>query len=1284
MKRLLTGARKLTLYRPALLVLAVTISLIGGLRLVRSQDPATEPQTKEGKTRPTLIVPGGTVNAGEVIFKPDTDHDGMTDEDEAQNGTNPNDPSDADGDADGDGLTNGDEVAGGSGVNSVDSDGDGVNDGEEVSLGYNPIDANSTPPPSTALASLRVVPNPINLSINTLLGQEPVALRVTGVRTNGTTFDLTGSPTLNFQSLDENVAVVDGGGNVAGTNAGATSIRVASGIVVTNVPVVVTVFSPSMLSELIIPGYANNVDVAGNYAYVAAGSAGLVVVDVNDRSNPVIVATLDTPGNANDIRVVGTRAYVADGTSGLQIIDISTPGSPAILGSLDTPGDADDVVVAGTRAYLADGSAGLRIIDVSTPAAPTTIGSVFTGGSGNGVAVSGDWVVLADGSSIRIIDAAVPASPTVAGIVAVATGFASGALDVEVRDRFAYVATFARGLRLVDFSVPTLPRIVGGADGFDLNDVALANQFALGADFRFTNFLPIFDLADPGSSAYSAGLILPASGAYKGTGLAVTAQHVYLTGTLGNALNNGVSGTTRLFIVAYQAAPAEVTDTGGIAPTVSVDSPQSGESTTEGDTITISMTATDDVKVATVQLIVNGVVVTEDSVAAYNVRYAVPHGVTSLVIEAKAFDVAGNSATSPPVTINVLPDPPPTIAFITPAEGQVLTERQTIFIAADANDNREIAKVVFSVNGTILPNFSFYTVPRFVWSLTFVATATDDFGQTASVTNIVSVVPDPSPTITIIAPAEGTELVQGQVVEFIADASDNTFVSRVEFKINGQVLSDPQAPYRQLYTIPTGTTSLILEATAVDNFDQRTVASRTFTVVTELGTTVIGRVLDTSGQPVSGATARVGQLSVQTGADGNFTIPNVPTAQGGVLVRVTATIGGQPAANASLPTTRVPGGATDVGVITLSTLPAAPTAFGLANYDTDFRPDVFVGYPDRQSLIYSFNGSQFTPNANYLLPYGAVSSGANLESNFGNRHQIFAQLTGRSGSVTDVTFDSGTMQAPATVTTGLDGESEYTAAALDASGPTVNRPVLGFLKNSPGGTLLSVRFGNGAVQGYNDPVFLPVDSAVPLRTLTVADINNDGLMDLIVVKPDTGNGAKLVVYLRTSASTFGSPVESPITLRATVPAKGAVDFVLDSLAGNSNKDIAVLGDDRVRIYQGDGVGGFVSVRDIIIPAGRVANGLTAFDVSNDGRSDIIVTTRNTTTPTNKEGRVYLNTPSGVFLSPTITTYTAPISAGDTRIGVGKWGGISGSFDMVVVDGDAVKIFFDIGPAGGGS
>ena len=101
-----------------------------------------------GRTSTIALIPWGAVNAGPFIFSVDSDHDGMPDEAELQNGTNPNDPFDADADPDGDGLTNGDEVALGTNPNNADSDGDGIDDGTEVQLGYDPKDPASFPPVS--------------------------------------------------------------------------------------------------------------------------------------------------------------------------------------------------------------------------------------------------------------------------------------------------------------------------------------------------------------------------------------------------------------------------------------------------------------------------------------------------------------------------------------------------------------------------------------------------------------------------------------------------------------------------------------------------------------------------------------------------------------------------------------------------------------------------------------------------------------------------------------------------------------------------------------------------------------------------------------------------------------------------------------------------------------------------------------------------------------------------------------------------------------------------------
>src|SRR3989344_7073731 len=80
---------------------------------------------------------------------PDTDGDGFSDGEEVEKGTNPLDPDSHPqptlGDSDGDGLSDIEEQQLGTDPNNPDTDGDGFSDGEEVEKGTDPLDSNSNP-----------------------------------------------------------------------------------------------------------------------------------------------------------------------------------------------------------------------------------------------------------------------------------------------------------------------------------------------------------------------------------------------------------------------------------------------------------------------------------------------------------------------------------------------------------------------------------------------------------------------------------------------------------------------------------------------------------------------------------------------------------------------------------------------------------------------------------------------------------------------------------------------------------------------------------------------------------------------------------------------------------------------------------------------------------------------------------------------------------------------------------------------------------------------------------
>ena len=99
-----------------------------------------------------------------------------------------------------------------------------------------------------------------------------------------------------------------------------------------------------------------------NYAYLAAGNAGLRVIDISNPATPQEVGFFSTPwdAQARDVAVSGTYAYLADW--GLRVIDISNPAKPQEVSYYSTTGWAESVAISDGLIYVADGPGGLFIL----------------------------------------------------------------------------------------------------------------------------------------------------------------------------------------------------------------------------------------------------------------------------------------------------------------------------------------------------------------------------------------------------------------------------------------------------------------------------------------------------------------------------------------------------------------------------------------------------------------------------------------------------------------------------------------------------------------------------------------------------------------------------------------------------------------------------------------------------------------------------------------------------------------------------------------------------------
>ncbi|MCF6212304.1 MAG: Ig-like domain-containing protein, partial [Gammaproteobacteria bacterium] len=607
----------------------------------------------------------------------DADGDGLPDDYERDNGLDPNDPIDAFEDKDKDGLSNLDEFNAGTDPNLADTDADGINDGEEltagedgfitdplladsdgdglsdlieITVGSDPNDRNDTNF-ADALSSISSTPLNVVMTFNGIDSETSTQLTITGVLIDGSQIDLTDSATgTTYASSD--LSIVSFGinnGELFAGQAGTAVVTVTNNGQTLAVNVTVKQFEATALSAISIPGYANNVDVSGDYAFVAAGAAGLQVVDVADREAPVVVAALDTDGTAIDIRVVGNLAYIADGDSGLKIIDVTDPLAPALLGSLDTAGVTQDLKVDLEYAYLANGSAGMEIVDISNPEAPLSIATLENLGTVYGVDVEGDRAVLVAGSALIVVDTSDKSSPTRLGSVNIGP-----VKDVALNGNYAHVAAYSSGYRVVDISLPMVPRITGGDASIAPRDVALTRNFAFYAEQLFPNVVAFVNVFDPENPIFQGTINLSPFGDYAGTGIALDASYAYITEeSFVVTRDYGATGNTKLFIAQYR----DLNDNNGVSPTVTITTPADGQVVVEGRRLIVSANAADDIAVAQVNFRVNGEVVFRDTTSPYQFAMTVPSGgVTELSLQTTAVDLGGNTGDSAIVTLQVQPD----------------------------------------------------------------------------------------------------------------------------------------------------------------------------------------------------------------------------------------------------------------------------------------------------------------------------------------------------------------------------------------------------------------------------------------------------------------------------------------------------------------------------------------------------------------------------------------------------------------------------------------------------
>jgi WD40 repeat protein len=170
----------------------------------------------------------------------------------------------------------------------------------------------------------------------------------------------------------------------------------------------------------ILPGIVKSIIADGEHLYILAESGFLILLGINNPTNPQIKASLELSTPVQGLAVMDGIAYIAGGHSGLQVIDVSDPARLHHLSWIDTGFDAYAVAAVGdylyvtgqydTEQFVTDFKGGLQVIEISNPTSPRVVGALDLPYFAQAIVIFEDFAYLAS-NGLRVIDISEPSAP---------------------------------------------------------------------------------------------------------------------------------------------------------------------------------------------------------------------------------------------------------------------------------------------------------------------------------------------------------------------------------------------------------------------------------------------------------------------------------------------------------------------------------------------------------------------------------------------------------------------------------------------------------------------------------------------------------------------------------------------------------------------------------------------------------------------------------------------------------------------------------------------------------
>lgn len=250
-------------------------------------------------------------------------------------------------------------------------------------------------------------------------------------------------------------------------------------------------------------GEAYDIAIDGDYAFVASGSYGLQIINIENPGNPVWAAQRPLEGVSRRISKAGPLGYIAADAGGFDLMLLGNPTRPHLIHSYRNFGKVMDVSVRGDYAYLACLDSGLFVVDITDTLNIHTVGRLSGQGVIHGLTLEGNYIYAActqipGNEGMRVIDISIPSNPAPVGQI---TMQYRNPTDVKIVGDFAYIITAQGGIVIADISIPANPCLVSIIPGYCSEGFELVGNYAYMAAY---DKVLVFNLSNVNSPEYVA------------------------------------------------------------------------------------------------------------------------------------------------------------------------------------------------------------------------------------------------------------------------------------------------------------------------------------------------------------------------------------------------------------------------------------------------------------------------------------------------------------------------------------------------------------------------------------------------------------------------------------------------------------------------------------------------------------------------------------------------------------------------------------------------------------